>query len=448
MLAPTDVMQQQSDFRDSAGLGRPPRPPTTALADHVISLTQQIRLPQPTSNSKAELLVELARALHSFGTPSHQLEETLAHIGEAIHVESQFLVTPTSIMLSVGRVPDQLTFLERVEPGDTNLDKLNQLSDVIKRVIDSELDSASALEEIRGVVASPNRYGSVPMTAAYAVACGTAGTFFGGGWREMAVATGIGLTLGILAALTAGHTRIAGVFPAFAACLATVVSRLIMHVWQPGTAFVAALGGLIVLVPGYTLTVAMNEIAHRHLVSGTARVTGTLVTFLQMGLGLALGSRISDALLTKLPQAKIQPVPQWAYWLSVALAAGAFTVLFQAHRRDAFAILIASLIALLAAQIGTRWLGPVVAVAFSAWLLGTFSNGLARFNGRPASTTLVPGLLVLVPGSFGFRSVQALLEHDVVSGIEIGFSTTMTAMALVTGLFLANLTIPPRSALH
>jgi uncharacterized membrane protein YjjB (DUF3815 family) len=88
----------------------------------------------------------------------------------------------------------------------------------------------------------------------------------------------------------------------------------------------------------------------------------------------------------------------------------------------------------------------VVGVALSSWLLGSFSNGLARYSGRPAATTLVPGLLVLVPGSFGFRSVQALLNHDVVSGVEIGFSTTMTAMALVTGLFLANLTVAPRSA--
>ena len=405
-------------------------------------------MPSSTASADAELLVELARALHSFGTPSHQLEETLANVGSALRVESQFLVTPTSIMLSVGRVPDQLTFLERVEGGETNLDKLNQVSDIVKRLIDGKSGSLSALAEIRTVVAAPNRYGFVSMTAAYAVACGTAAVFFGGGWRELAVATSIGLVLGIMAALTAGHARFAGVFPALAACLATVASRLIMHVWQPGTAFIGALGGLIVLVPGYTLTVAMNEIAHRHLVSGTARVTGAVVTFLQMGLGLALGGRISDAILRTQPGTETAPVPAWAYWLSVALAAGAFTVLFQAHRRDAAAILVASLIALLTAQFGSPWLGPVVSVALSAWMLGIFSNGLARFNGRPASTTLVPGLLVLVPGSFGFRSVQALLNHDVVSGIEIGFSTTMTAMALVTGLFLANLVVPPRSAVH
>ena len=31
------------------------------------------------------------------------------------------------------------------------------------------------------------------------------------------------------------------------------------------------------LIPGLSLTVAMNELAHRHLVSGTARLVGALM---------------------------------------------------------------------------------------------------------------------------------------------------------------------------
>lgn len=414
----------------------------------MISLTQQARLPRQSVDCDAQFIVAVARALHSFGTPSHQLEETLSRISKSLELESQFLVTPTSIMMSVGQVPDQLTFLERVEPGETDLEKLNQLGSIIKRVVSAETLAADALGEVETLVAAPSGYGHTTMTIAYAGACGTAAAFFGGGWPEVVIATALGVILGLMSGYCDKHPRLAGVFPAFAACLATVVSRVVLNFWQPGEAFIAALGGLIVLVPGYTLTVAMNEIAHQHLVSGTARITGALVTFLQMGLGLAFGSRISDAFLQAQPVVKTVPIPSWAYWLSTVLAAISFTILFRAHWRDAFAITIASFIALLTAQFGTDWLGPVTGVALSAWLLGSFSNALARYNGRPAATTLVPGLLVLVPGSFGFRSVRALLDNDVVSGIEIGFSTTMTAMALVTGLFLANLTVSSRKVLY
>lgn len=350
-------------------------------------------------------------------------------------------------MMSFGQVPDQLTFLERVEPGETNLAKLNQLANIIRRVTSREANPVQGLTEVDKLVAAPNRYGSLEMMLAYAVVCGAASVFFGAGWTELAVAFAIGLVLGRLSLLAERHPRLAGVFPVFAACFATVVSRSVMSIW-PGEAFIAALGGMIVLVPGYTLTVAMNEIAHQHLVSGTSRVTGAVITFLQMGLGLALGSRISDAILSVGPDVQTTAVPTWVYWVAVALASVAFTVLFRAHRRDIPAILGGCVIALLAAEFGSGWFGPVLGVALSAWLLGSFSNGLARWSGRPAATTLVPGLLVLVPGSFGFRSVQALLNHDVLSGVEIGFSTTMTAMALVTGLFLANLTVSPRETLY
>jgi uncharacterized membrane protein YjjB (DUF3815 family) len=56
-------------------------------------------------------------------------------------------------------------------------------------------------------------------------------------------------------------------------------------------------------------------------------------------------------------------------------------------------------------------------------------------------------MLLLVPGSVGFRSLHALLQHDVLSGIETGFAMALVAVSLVTGLFLANLVFPSRRLL-
>ena len=273
----------------------------------VILLPQTTSLtPAETDNSEARFIVAVARSLHSYGTPSHQLEETLAKISRAMRLESQFLVTPTSIMMSVGEVPQQLTFLERVDAGETNLEKLNQLSAIIRQVVDGELSPKPGLEAVNFLKKQPREHGPLLMICGYTLACGTSAIFFGGGWRETTIAAVIGLLLGLLSVFAERHPRISGVVPVFGACLATLISRFVIHFWGPGEAFIGALGGLIVLVPGYTLTVAINEIAHRHLVSGTARVTGAAITFLQMGLGLALGSRLSDAFLAIQP-ARVRP---------------------------------------------------------------------------------------------------------------------------------------------
>jgi uncharacterized membrane protein YjjB (DUF3815 family) len=57
----------------------------------------------------------------------------------------------------------------------------------------------------------------------------------------------------------------------------------------------------------------------------------------------------------------------------------------------------------------------------------------------------VPGILLLVPGSIGYRSLNALMEREVVSGIETAFSMLVIAVSLVAGLLMSNAVTPRRS---
>ena len=83
-------------------------------------------------------------------------------------------------------------------------------------------------------------------------------------------------------------------------------------------------------------------------------------------------------------------------------------------------------------------------MAIGAWSLGCISTLLARVRRRPTAIALVPGLLLLVPGTLGIRSLQALMSKNVPLGVETGFTMVLIAISLVTGLFLANLTVRPR----
>jgi uncharacterized membrane protein YjjB (DUF3815 family) len=71
----------------------------------------------------------------------------------------------------------------------------------------------------------------------------------------------------------------------------------------------------------------------------------------------------------------------------------------------------------------------------------------ARTFNRPAAVPLVPGIMLLVPGSIGFGSLSRFIERDVVYAVETAFSMGLVGVALVTGLLLANLIVPPRKAL-
>jgi uncharacterized membrane protein YjjB (DUF3815 family) len=210
------------------------------------------------------------------------------------------------------------------------------------------------------------------------------------------------------------------------------------------------LSAIIVLMPGYTLTVALNELAAGHYSSGTARVGGVIATLFLMACGAAIGHAAADALLAVLPSPSVLP-PQahlrLSPWLALAFAPLAYKVLFQARHRDLGWILLASVLAYSGARLGTHALGPLLGAGCGAFALGLVSNTLARIRLRPATITSVPGLLTLVPGSLGFRGASSLLLSDTASGLELVARMLAVAMSLVCGLLLAGVVFPSQRTL-
>ncbi|MGH7729823.1 MAG: threonine/serine exporter family protein, partial [Candidatus Eiseniibacteriota bacterium] len=210
---------------------------------------------------------------------------------------------------------------------------------------------------------------------------------------------------------------------------------------------VAALAGLIVLIPGFALTVSLTELATRNLVSGTARLAGAGMAFLAIGFGLALGARLAPAVGAAALTAPSAPLPAWTEWVALVLAPFTLTVLFRARPRDAGVILAAGVVAFGVARIGTRAGGGELGMLAAAFAIGLIGNLYARAARQPAAVPIVPAIVMLVPGGLGVRSVTTVVARDVISGMEMAFTLVVMATALAAGLLLANLVAPPRRAL-
>jgi uncharacterized membrane protein YjjB (DUF3815 family) len=110
-------------------------------------------------------------------------------------------------------------------------------------------------------------------------------------------------------------------------------------------------------------------------------------------------------------------------------------------------IVLTTLLAFVGARLGSRALGPELAVFVGALLVGAVSNVIARVRRAPSALTSVPGLVVLLPGSIGLRSLDSLWQRDVELGVQTAFTVGMIVCALVAGLLVANLVSPPRQEL-
>jgi uncharacterized membrane protein YjjB (DUF3815 family) len=80
-------------------------------------------------------------------------------------------------------------------------------------------------------------------------------------------------------------------------------------------------------------------------------------------------------------------------------------------------------------------------------LLGATANLYARYARRPGAVIREPGILLLVPGSVGFRSMSFMLERDTTLGMDAGLLLVTLLVSLVAGLMFGDLLISPRRSL-
>jgi uncharacterized membrane protein YjjP (DUF1212 family) len=405
-------------------------------------------MPQAADPARVErasaFLMKLARALHTYGMPSHRLEVALQQLSEHMRMESQFVVTPTSISGSVGPPEAARTTLVRLDPGRVNLEKQSELHHLIGDVCARRLTLEQGGERLDRLLARPPQYGPLATVAAFGLASASAAAFFDGGRAEAATAGVIGLLMGLLVQAAARAPRFAMVMPGAAGVAAVLITSLMQATLGPMVGFIPTLAGLIILIPGLGLTIAVNELAHGHLVSGTARLGGALMTFLQIGFGVALGSKLASWLEVAVRD-RPESLPLWALPLALGVSALAMTVLFRARPRDLPFVLLAAAVSFTTSRLATLALGPELGVLLGAWLLGMVGHLLGRWRNEPSALAILPGMLLLVPGGLGFTSLSSLLANDVVSGIQAGFTMLLIALSLVTGLMLASITSRSRA---
>lgn len=390
-------------------------------------------------------LMRLARGLHSYGYPAPRLERAMEVIAARLGIRVQTFAMPTGLFISFGPETEQRTFQIRVEAGTVNLDKLSRLDQVARKVATGEMAAAEGILEVEKILQADLPYGQAFTTLAFAIASGGAARFLGGGLNEILVGTLIGISIGLLSLLSQQLAPVRRIFEPLAAFQAALLAALFATSGVPVSVYVATVAGLIVLMPGYTLTTALSEIANRHLISGTARLMGALGTFLTMGFGVALGTQLGLRTFGAAPAVVPHPLPMWTDWIAVLIAPLAYTVLLKGRPKDFPQIISGAIVAFLGARFGRLAFGPEVAPFFGALAVGLAGNAYARLFGRVSTVMVAPGLLILVPGSIGFRSVSAFLDNDTLPAIAAAFSMALGAISLVMGLLLANALLPQRS---
>ncbi len=390
-------------------------------------------------------VLALGRALHRYGTPAHRLEEALRVCCARLELESEIFTTPTAIIMSFGQPSELRTRMMRVEGGELDMDKLEQVDDLADEVAAQRVTTAEGVERLAHILAAPRQYGRAVSIIVNGLTSGTIAVFFGASLIDVAVATVIGVMLGLLEQVTARSTDQTRVFELVGAAFVALSANLFSAVLPISPALVT-LAALVVLLPGMSLTVAMTELATRNLIAGTARLMSAVIVLLQLAVGVALGDRLANALVTVHTTTPVA-MPEWVQWIALIASALGMAIIVQAQSRAFIWILVASLVGYAGTGLGTDWLDERMGVMVGAFAVGVLGNLFARVMERPAQVVHVPAVLLLVPGSMGFRGISALLGRDTLTGVGTVFEMFVVAIAIVAGLLVANAVVSPRRSL-
>ena len=400
---------------------------------------------QASQDDSIGFVLALGRALHRYGTPAHRLEDALGVCCHRLGLEAEVFSTPTTIIMSFGPPTELRTRMMRVEGGELDMGKLAQVDALADEVAAFKIHPTDGVKRLEAIVAGRPQFGRALSTLAHGLTCGSLAVFFGGSLADVAFAGLIGIALGVLAQVLARSTDQARVFELIGATIAAAAAGLLSSVTaiSPSLVTVAA---LIVLLPGLSLTVAMTELATRSLIAGTARLMSAVIVLLELVIGVALGERLAAALVT-VHQAPADPLPEWTRWAALVVASFGVSIFVQARLRAFGWILAACVTGYVGTRFGSIWLGPQMGALGGALALGVLGNGYARWLARPAQVVTVPAVLLLVPGSMGFRGMSSLLDRDTLTGVETVFAMFVVATAIVAGLLVANAIVSPRRSL-
>ena len=390
----------------------------------------------------ALFLRDLGLALHLSGAPAQDLEQVLKDTGQRLGVQVEGFAVLTFLALTVASTDGaRRTEMLRLPPYDYNMARLIELQALCREIVDPQLLPAYSTR-LSTIMAQPAPWKGWRSAAMGFLLSASVALLLRGGWVEMLCGGLIGMLF------TAAHQQLARVprlgpaVPVILCAAAAMLAQALAIALPQQSPFISAVAGVVLLLPGFMLTVAMSELATQNYLAGTGRLSAAFVLLFLMGAGLTIGTALSQALLPVSMPGVVLSLPAWVIWPAVAVLGVSLLAVLQAPLSSLPVSITACLLAWAAYSLADTAFGNVVGAFAGALAVAVAGHFYQFFSGRPSVLVQIPGLITLVPGSMGFRGLHALIQHDSVAGINLITEMIVTGTVLAVGLLLADNMMP------
>ena len=385
---------------------------------------------------------KLGGALASYGAPAHRIEDVLRLLTTDLGVAGVFSATPSTLLMEFQGPNGREVRIERVYANRIDLTRLRKLDSLFNRVADKQLSPKEGSIRLEEIIEAPPRFGPRLDLLAYAFTAAAATPMFGGSLTDTLLGLAAGAAVGLVARTAPDRLLIP-----IGGFVAAATSAVLAPLFGAANVDAATLGGIIVLVPGFTLTLGVSELVTHNVTAGVSRLGGALITALSLSFGVLFGRAAGASIVDLSAIDATIPAGPWLSWLMLPVAVITINILFRAPLRQWGWILLTSSLTYGSIQLSAQIMRPEFSIFIGGLTLGVSSNLYARLKDLPAAITRMPGLLFLVPGSLSFLSIQAVMSGDTDQATVTLGQLTLVAISLVMGMVIAGSLVPPRKAL-
>lgn len=400
----------------------------------------------PEIKQKIRFIMLIAKALHRYGASADRIENALQIISEKLKIQASYFSLPTSIMGNFKiSEDDEFTRMERLDPGKINLEKLYFADQTVDDVIDEKISIRDGIQRLQFIIDKNPLHSDFATIISLIILASNVSLILGGNVFDSFLAGFLGLVLGIFNS-EVKIERFDTISEAIMAFMVSFTSFSFSSFYSGMHPNIIILATLIYFVPGLSLTMAIGEISSQNLTAGTARLVGAMVILLKLAFGTYLGSIMANYFF--IPQTTDFETIHWLVkFTALILISFSFVISFQARWQETIWIIIAGMSTYYINVNVTAHLGQTAAALITGSYIGAGSNLYARVLNRPSMIVSLPAIILLVPGSIGFKGLEFLFSQNTVDGINTLFNTLTIGLALVAGTYFGNLIIRPKRSL-
>ena len=389
---------------------------------------------------KYQFIIELGRALHTYGIPSYKIQTYLPKVAKTQGISGTFMDLPTWINYVFYEDEGEHTYiyLECLPPGVLNLGALSRVEEVTNKIIANEINHSEVENELQLINNETKKLNHVIQTFSYSIAAGAFSLMIGTNWVSFIFALLLGALVYLIVYLSGKSSYLETVLESLISFVVTILACLLYLVFPEFNVGITILSAIIIFIPGLAITNALEEITAKNLVSGVAKLFDSIISLFKQFFGVLLGLAVMSSAIDFKLLTHTSDLPQWIMFCGIPLFSISLLAIFQVRKKDMFlgvltAVFVFFVTVMFSASgvLLSTFIGTVAAVAISSLF--------SRYTKSPKTVYLTQGLVMLVPGSKSFMGLSnSFLNSSIITADNLYEQVAFILMGIIGGLLFAG----------